>query len=218
VQGQFKSEADKQARQRQLNANPPRPGQVLVTDPSEQWGIMSAQLDSFDASVDGMAIKKMIAVNHVPMHMLAEPESSTRTTADAAGTPTYKAFENSQASFKRILESILQTVLTKRMQFDSRIPKTAKVKIKAADTTERDNAGLALATSQIVTALGDLFDRELIESDEYMRLVYRFAGEVQPAKAVPHGIRKPLNAKSAAPNAGGIKINTETGETRTKQK
>lgn len=214
VQGTYPSKAEKEARQRELNANPPQQGSILVTDPSEQWGIMSPTLDAFDASVDGIAIKKMIAVNHAPMHYLAEPESSTRTTADAAGTPAFKAFENHQEIFKRILLRILTTVAKRRAEKDSTVHADAKIEILAGDATERDNAGLALATGQIVSAIGDMFDRELIDEDEYLRLVYRFAGEVRDTDSKARkGIRKPIN-KPANANHGGIKTDTATGDTK----
>jgi hypothetical protein len=215
VQGTYASKAEKEARQRELNANPPRQGSILVTDPSEQWGIMSPNLDAFDSSIDGMAIKKMLAVNHAPMHYLAEPESSTRTTADAAGSPAFKGFENHQEIFKRIILRILTLVVQRRAQKDSTVSADAKIEILAGDISERDNAGLALATGQMVQAIGDMYDRELIEEDEYLRLVYRFAGETRDANLpVPKGIRKPVN-KPATPNSGGVSTNTKTGDVST---
>lgn len=213
VQGQFNSKEEKEKRQAQLNANPPRPGSVLVTDPSEQWGIMSANLDAFDASVDGIAIKKMIMVNQAPMHYAAEPESSTRTTADAAGTPTFKAFENRQRKFKAIIHNILVTAVQRRAFIDSSVDANAKIEILSADATERDNAALALAMGQVVAAAGELYDRKLMESDEYMRLIYRFGGETLPSDYVaPKGIRKPLNQPATTSNSGGIKTNAASGE------
>jgi hypothetical protein len=230
VQGQFKSDADKRKRQAELNSNPPRPGTVLVTDPSEQWGIMSANLDSFDASVDGEAIKKMIAVNHVPMHMLAEAESSTRTTADAAGTPTFKGFENHQETFKEIIEDILRTVVQRRAEKDSSVKADAEIEVTSADATERDNAALALATGQIVASIGEMYDRELVDEEEYLRLVYRFSGEIEP-KGINKvkGIRRVINApkpatptngngyKPANTSAGSIKVDAVTGDVKVKE-
>ena len=216
VQGQFKTNAEKRQRQAELNNNPPQPGSVLVTDPSEQWGIMSAQLDSFDASVDGDAIKKMIAVNHVPMHMLAEGEGSTRTTADAAGTPTYKSFENHQQIFIDIISDILKTVVQRRAEKDKSVSPTAEIKIVSADATERDNAALALATGQIVSAIGEMYDRKLIDEAEYLRLVYRFSGETVPKGTEKiKGIRKPINSPKATNTAQRIKINSDTGNVTT---
>lgn len=219
VQGTFKSEGDKKKRQAELNMNPPRPGTVLVTDPSEQWGIMSANLDSFDASVDGDAIKKMIAVNHVPMHYLAEAESSTRTTADAAGTPTFKAFEDNQKAFKKIIHSILTIAVKRRAEKDDKVHADAVIEVTNADASERDNAALALATSQIVQSIGEMFDRGLLDEAEYIRLVYRFAGEVPPADSLKRkGIKKNIaNPSPANTSADKIKVNAASGDVTTKE-
>jgi hypothetical protein len=225
VQGNYKSIEEKQKRQREINANPPRPGTVLVTDPSEQWGIMSAQLDAFDASMDGNAIKKMVAVNHVPMHYLAEPESSTTTTADAAGTPTFKGF-------KDIVEDILRTVVQRRAERDTNVKADAVIEITSADATERDNAALALATNQIVTSIGEMYDRQLLDEEEYLRLVYRFSGETIPKHSEKlKGIRRLINKPEPTPTpattggngskpasaAGNLKIDTASGEVKIKE-
>ena len=227
VQGQYKSEADKRKRQAELNANPPRPGTVLVTDPSEQWGIMSANLDSFDASIDGEAIKKMIAVNHVPMHYLAEAESSTRTTADAAGTPTFKGFEDNQRSFKKIIHSILTIAVKARSLKDDSVSANAVIEITSADASERDNAALALAISQMVTSIGEIYDRNLIDQEEYLRLVYRFGGENPPKpESKLKGIRRIINAPAVTvtnPNpkpataSGAIKVDSASGVVKIKE-
>lgn len=218
VQGQYTSEAQKKERQRSLNANPPIPGSVLVTDQSEQWGVMAPNLDSFDSSVDGQAIKRMIAVNHVPMHYLAEPESSTRTTADAAGTPTFKSFENHQKTFVKIVTSILKTAAARRAQKDNKVSADAEIKVLAGDATERDNAALALATSQIVQSIGDMYDRKLLDESEYLRLVYRFMGEVRDKNLpTPKGLRKPVD-QPANVRAEGLSTDLDTGDVKaTKQ-
>lgn len=221
VQGQFKTIEEKRKRQAELNNNPPRSGTVLVTDPSENWGIMSANLDAFDASIDGEAIKKMIAVNHVPMHMLAEGESATRTTADAAGTPTYKSFESHQNTFIEIVEDILRTVVQRRAEKDSNVDASAEIEVTSADATERDNAALALATGQIVASIGEMFDRELIDEEEYLRLVYRFAGETEPEnQGKVKGIRKNLSAPNKQPantSAGAVKVDAASGDVKVKE-
>jgi hypothetical protein len=176
---------------------------------------MSANLDAFDSSVDGMTIKKMIAVNHVPMHYLSEPESSTTTTADAAGTPTFKGFENHQTKFKKIIKNILSIAVKRKAEKDKTINAKAEIEVQSADASERDNAALALATGQIVEAIGNMYDRELIDEAEYMRLVYRFAGETIQGKPPTKGIRKNVNKPANVP-MGGIKTDAESGTTKVK--
>jgi len=222
LRGQFQSESDKKKRQAELNANPPRSGSVLVTDPSEEWGTLSANLDAFDASADGLSIKKNIALGAgIPMHFLAEPESSTRTTAEAAGTPTFRRFEQRQKYLLWMLEDVLKTVITIRKRHDARVKTDADIELRGNDISERDNAALALAASQIETTFGDLYDRGLIDEQEFMRLVYRFSGEVLDTdQPIPKGIRKSVNtdwrrsptaAKQPEPVAKA-KVDKETGD------
>lgn len=201
------------SRKNELRNNPPQPGSVNVHDESEKWSVIAPNLSSGEAERDGLTLKKMIAVNHAPMHYLAEPESSTRTTADAAGTPAFKAFEDNQRIFKRVIHKILTIAAKRRAEKDSKVKADAKIEVRSADATERDNAALALATGQIVSAIGEMYDRKLLDESEYLRLVYRFAGETMPAGVAPKGIRKPLE-KPANTNQGGLKTDAETGEVK----
>lgn len=195
VQGTFASKGEKEARQRELNANPPQSGSILVTDPSEQWGIISANLDAFDASVDGLAVKRMVATGALmPMHWFAEPESSTRTTAEAAGTPTFRTLRQDQNSFIAMIEHMTYIALQIRKRADARVNADADVKINASDMTERDNANLALAMSRAYPILADLFDRDGIDEDELLRQVYRMGGEVAEKKEVKMK-RRSVNAQ-----------------------
>lgn len=194
VRGAYNSEADRKARETQINANPPKPGSVLVTNSNngEEWGILSAQLDSFDASVDGLSIKKMISAGvGFPMHYLAEPESATRTTAEAAGTPTFRTLEEAQGDFFDMLKDVAETALQVRG-----IPGT--VTIEGSDITERDNATLALALGRGYPHLADLYDREAIDSKELMRLIYKLFAEVWD-KPAPTIKRKPLVQQTQTP-------------------
>ena len=196
VRGQFTNPTDKKRRQDELNANPPQPGSILVTDPSEDWGILSSNLDAFDASVDGNAIKTHIAAGiGFPMHWFSEGESSTRTTAEAAGTPTFKSLQQDQQSFVRFITRLAEISVTVRKQFDNRVNPQADIEIAKPDITERDNAVLSLAVSRIYPTLADLFDRNGMDEAELIRMVYRMAGETYDQNAnAPEMIKRPLKA------------------------
>ncbi len=60
----------------------------------------------------------------IPMHFLAEPESSTRTTAEAAGGPTFRHFEQRQNYFMWVIGDIVKIATSRRALVDSHVSKT----------------------------------------------------------------------------------------------
>jgi len=218
VRGRYLSGDEKAARQRELNSHPPIPGSVLVTDGSEEWEAISPKLDSFEANNDGLTLKKFVAAGHgVPLHWLSEPESSTRTTAEAAGPPTFKTLEDRQKLFLAIVQEMLTVAVARRAQRgDATVDPNAPIYVTAGDVSEKDNAALALATSQIVSAFGQLWNAGLIHADELLRVVYRFAGEVLPSDR-PDRARAPIMPTGVAgPSPGGLSIDAHTGEVSVK--
>jgi len=200
VKGKYKNTTERKAREMEINANPPKPGSVLVTDDSEQWDTLAAQLDAFDATTDGLNIKKMISAGTpFPLHYLAEPESATRTTAEAAGTPTFRSLEDTQDDFFNVIGSLAKIAAIVRKKYDRRVNPDAGIEVSGADITERDNATLALAFSRVYGPLSDMFDRQMVEAEEVLRLSYRMAGEVYEPTGQVTGIRRPL--KAVAPPA-----------------
>lgn len=181
VKARFGSESERSVRQLQLTANPPAPGSILVTDESEEWSVMSPKLEALDASSDGLAIKKMIAAGvGLPLHFLAEPESSTRTTAEAAGSPTYRRFSERQRFICALLEDVLQVVVKRRAFYDPQVDPDALIRVEGGDVSARDNRELAEAGQQVAQVASALYDQELIDAREVLRLVYRFMGERLP--------------------------------------
>jgi hypothetical protein len=196
IRGQYKDEAERSARERQIKANPPQPGSVLVLNAAagEEWGILSANLDAFDASVDGLAIKKMISAGvGFPLHYLAEPESATSTTAEAAGTPTFRTLEETQDEFFEMLIDMARVAVEVRSRTDKTVDASAIITVDGPDITERDNATLALALGRAYPNLSDMFDRDAIEPKEFMRLTYKMFAEVWTGTE-PKIKKKPLTA------------------------
>ncbi len=178
VNGRYLSEADRLAHQAALNAHPPAPGSIMVADVDETWTVLNPQLESQDANADGLALKKMIAAGAgIPMHFLAEPEGSTRTTAEAAGGPTYRHFEQRQEFFTWLLTDLLTAALNRRASIDSTIDPTSEFEFSGSDISSRDNVSLATASSNMINVLSQLRDRNLIDDEEYLRIFYRFSGE-----------------------------------------
>lgn len=199
-------EAKKRAAE--LNANPPKPGQILVTTPAEQWGILPTSVDAFDANQDILAIKKFVAAGVTfPLHWLAEPESSTRTTAEAAGTPTFRTLEQSQLAFADMLVDIARIAAQVRKEFDSKVDPKAEINVSKPDITERDNASLALAANRVWPVVMDLFDRKMIDAKEAMSLIYRMIAEpfepvenlLQAIRVDPRSVNRPTPAPEPTP-------------------
>ena len=178
VKGKYQNETERLTRQRALNAQPPTPGSILVTGESEEWDVLHPRLESQESGQDGLALKKMLAAGAgLPMHFLAEPESATRTTAEAAGGPTYRHYEQRQQYFGWMLNDVLQAVLRRAAAYDAAINLDADIFVRGADISARDNLALAQAAGEIIPVLNTLREQELIDEEELMRLAYRFCGE-----------------------------------------
>ncbi len=203
VKAVWQSEEERQARQAALATNPPPPGSILVTDASETWEVISPKLESHEAGEDGLALKKMIAAGSgLPLHFLSEPEGSNRSTADSAGGPTYRHFEQRQEFFTWLVSDLTQVVLNRRAKVDGKIKPKAKIQVVGADLSARDNAALAVAMSTVVGALGDLRNRQAIDDAEMLRMAYRFAGEVVDVENLIRRGRKegpPMNQRDLSP-------------------
>ena len=219
VKAKFINEAARRARQIELAANPPSPGSILVTDDSEEWSVISPRLEALDASTDGLAVKKMIAAGAgVPLHFLAEPESATRTTAEAAGGPTYRRFEQRQRFFQWMLVDILKVVTARRRMVDARVDPEAALAVYGADISARDNVALSMAGINVASLFEKLYDMGMVDAAEMLRVIYRFIGEsgdldelLQRGTGIDQ--RKAVNGEAGkAIQPAAVKIDPETGE------
>lgn len=189
---------DNQAKKQEFanSVKPPAPGSTTVADPDEKWEAINPHIGAIDAASDGLALKKMIATGlGFPLHYFAEPESSTRTTAEAAGTPTYRRLQQRQNWFVHTIETIIRTALEVRATFAGDIDPQAKIEITAPDISERDNTQMALAASRIATALQPYY--EVVGGQEVVNMIYRFAGEKKTPKVIPGQLPLPFTPKGS---------------------
>lgn len=178
VRARFASEGERLARQATLNATPPNPGSILVTDESESWEVLKPELDTFEAKEDGLAIKKMVAAGAgVPMHFLAEPEGTNRTTAESAGGPTFRHFEQRQQFFCWMVADLARIAVRRRSAVDPQVDAAAEIHVSGGDLSARDNQSLAAAAKAALEAFLTLYERGLIDRAELLRVAYHFAGE-----------------------------------------
>ena len=178
VSADFVSEEARKIRQTQLAANPPTSGSILVTDNSEQWEVISPKLSSSDAGQDGMAIKKIIAAGvGLPLHFLAEPEGTNRTTAESAGGPTFRRFEQRQNFFCWIIQDLISIVVERKSKIDNKINLEKKIEVKGSDISARDNVSHSISGVNILNMAERLFNMGIISQRELLRMTYTFAGE-----------------------------------------
>ena len=182
LQKNFQSQAEKESYVRSFAAAlPKKSGGVLALSTDEVLGVINPQLASFEAETDAVMIKRMISTGSgLPMHYLSEPESATRTTAEAAGTPTFKRFKRRQQFLVHAVYNILQVALEVRRTHDSRIPRRPVIKVIVPDITERDNATLGMAVQRVTAAFIPLYNAKKITARELIRLVYKFLAEAPP--------------------------------------
>lgn len=216
VTGSFTSETARKARQAELAANPPGPGSILVCDASETWSVISPKLEALDAMNDGLAIKKLIASGvGLPLHFLAEPEGSNRTTAESAGGPTFRRFEQRQRFLMWMVSDLLKVVISRRGMVDRGIDPQAEIRVSGADISARDNVSHSIASVNILNALERLKDMGLVGDRELLRIVYRFSGENgdldeilaggtgvdrrQTVKPIAPATKEPVNPTTGAP-------------------
>ncbi|HRY21975.1 MAG TPA: hypothetical protein P5198_10705, partial [Flexilinea sp.] len=178
VRTHLAGEAQRLQRQSQLNAVPPVPGSILVTNENEEWSVLSPKLESMEAKEDGLALKKMIAAGAgIPLHFLAEPESENKASAESAGESTCRHFEQRQQLFLNFLAELLQQVISRAALVNSRIRPGDSVRITGDDISVRDNLALSQAGVNIAEVLSGLKTQGLLSDDELLRITYRFIGE-----------------------------------------
>ena len=120
----------------------------------------------------------------LPLHFLSEPEASNKSTAEFAGGPTYRHFEQRQEFFTWLVGDVARVAVRRRALLDGRLKPDTQIQFTGADLSARDNASLAVAASTVTAALTDLRDRLIIDDAEMLRMVYRFAGEVVDVEAL----------------------------------
>lgn len=190
VKTKLQSEPERKRRQDQLNSRPLTPGSILVTTDAEEWDVISPQLESAQAAEDGLAIKKQIASGvGIPLHFLAEPESQNKASAEAAGGATYRTFEQRQKAFLWMMEQVIRTAMRRRRLVEHDFPAEAEFKLIGADISGKDNVELSTSAATMSNVATQLRKLGYISKAEFVRLVYKFGGELPDTETILAGGR-----------------------------
>lgn len=164
----------------------PRPGSQEILDVGESLGALSPMSGAFEAGVDAENLRRMIYVGFgFPPHYFAEPESSTRTTAEAAGTPNFRRLQKRQRKFVEFLTILTRHALHIRAERSGDVNPNAEIVIKAPDISERDNATMAMSASRAAIGFATLYDRGLIGPQDLVDITYKFSGETTAPPTAP---------------------------------
>jgi hypothetical protein len=111
----------------------------------------------------------------------------------------FKRFKRRQQFLVHVIQTLLQTVYDVRRSASqySNLPAEPNIDVMAPDITERDNSNLAISVQRIVTAFAPLYNAKLIDTKEFVRLVYRFVAETMPDTV---GAFAPVNVRGGGPS------------------
>lgn len=98
-------------RSTELKENPPRDGEVLVSNDRETWDMFSPKLNS----ADGVAAIQQVEAHtlgslFIPVHFFGRGDGTNRATAQMQGTPTAKALQSLQDDIQCNLEKMFAFV------------------------------------------------------------------------------------------------------------
>jgi hypothetical protein len=152
---------------------------IAVHNEKEEWsGLFPSPMN--DAKSDAHAIRMMIAAGAgIPLHFLAEPESTNRATATEMNGPTFRHLYHRQLDFIRILIDIAKRAAERAQAVGKlAIPRKANITARVGELTKADNLMLAQSAKEIVTALEIAKRNNWCDDETAIRMMYKFAGEI----------------------------------------
>jgi len=127
--------------------NLPKTGRVLTlhklpTGEKEEFEFLETKANAVDSVADGRQIRLIFALAmNLPEHYLGEGGDVNRSTADAMGAPTKKAFKKKQQYVKRWLDMITRTMLIRKFG--------AKARYTVKKYRANDNGGIDVSSSRV---------------------------------------------------------------------
>ncbi len=179
---EVQDESKVETKRQQYAASPPTGGSILVTGPGEKVNFPSANIQGYDASPDGLAVRLAIAAGaNIPLHFLGEGNSATRSTAQQMGDPTHRHYRMRQQQFGEMLKEIAGVAYGRSANLRGlHRPGDLRLEVDAPDVSREDNGALASAAAAMVGALGQMKAQGWVDTETAIRLAFKFAGEILP--------------------------------------
>jgi len=167
-------------RRAELMAAPPTPGTTIVHNEAETWRAVQPSINAESVEADGHALRLAIGAGAgLPLHFLAEGESTNRATAAEMGEPTRRRFLRRQHIVGHMIADIVDEVLRRAVEVGM-LPRSTNLTITGVhfpDLTPTDNLTLAQALASVSQALETATARGWIDTNTARAWFYRIAGE-----------------------------------------
>jgi len=166
----------------QYTATPPVGGALFVHGRGERISFPAANINAGDAAPDGHAQRMAISAgSNYPLHFFGEGSDANRATAKEMGGPTHSFLEMRQADFAEALIDLVDFVYRRAAEAGhGRVPANNDLRLafRVPDVSESDNAALAAAARDIVTAFGQMRRYGWITDELAVGLTFKFFGEI----------------------------------------
>jgi hypothetical protein len=169
------------ARQEELQANPPKPGTVVVHSDNEAWAVPTVTLNAWDYQALVEVIWNHIAASTgIPKHWIASTVDVNRATATEMSEPTIKTLETRQRFVIEGLQELCSFALdqaelagriSKRRTSPGRLPTAWPLKVSAPEIRTRDTASAAKALADTTTGLTGLMTAGVIDAHAAQEVV-----------------------------------------------
>lgn len=185
------------AKRKQYTRQDPLKAGILVTGMNEEAEMLNLNIRASDAAPDGQALRLAIAAgSNTALHYMGEGLGANYSTAKEMGEPTTRFYSERQDSFVDILKDIVTIAYQRYLLVKGRqVPRSwdgdLKLEESVTEVARADNAGLAAAAKDIVTALAVMKAQSWIDDATAIRLAFKFAGEVIGEDEINHILSQP---------------------------
>lgn len=172
-------------KQRQLNANPPAPGTVLVKGSGEHWDVVAPGVPEADGIQElATLVQKLIGLAEgVPAHEIAAEADVNRNTASESRQASLKRAKRLQREIAAMLTEWVSYQVDQKVyagQLSADADRTALPVLPDLDA--RDEAQAAQSVAQAVPAMVTAVTEELVLQEDARAYLYALMGRKAPEK------------------------------------
>jgi len=187
------------------NLRAPKPGAIRIHNEKIKWNIISAKLESDDASSEAKMFRNQILGGAgFPGHWFGEGENTTRATAVSMSAPTLKNLRARQRYFKNILMRIFKFVIDQKIVHGMLDEDTdCSFAIFPSPIVSRDAQSMANSLDKFSAAMKTAVENEWISADTAKRTFHTFMTDLGVDLQELENISQEQKAYKKAPSPDG---------------